>query len=286
MELVIVTGLSGAGKSKAVDALEDMGFYCVDNMPPPLISKFAALCVQPNSGISRVAVVTDMRSREMFGGLAAELELLTESDIPYKLLFLDTSDDILRHRYKETRRKHPLLTDESGSVNDAIQKERRLLEPARAAADYTIDTTTLLPNELKERIGDIFLDKIATGMLISCVSFGFKYGIHTEADLMFDVRCLPNPFYIAELKSKTGEDREVRDYVFGSAAGKELEKRITDLVEFLIPQYQNEGKSQLTIAYGCTGGKHRSVAFAQELFDNLSRKHKRIAIRHRDITKH
>lgn len=285
MDFVIVTGMSGAGKSRAVDALEDIGFYCIDNMPPKLISKFAEICLQSDGKISRVAIVTDVRGGELFQGLFDELDHLRDQQFSYKLLFLDASDAVLMRRYKETRRRHPLLDVVHGSIEDAVKSERLLLKPARERADYVIDTTHLSAAQLKERISNIFLDNIMTGMLINCTSFGFKYGPATEADLVFDVRCLPNPFYVDELKKQTGLDQPVRDYVMKWPQSVELMNKIVDLVDFLIPYYLDEGKSQLVIAFGCTGGKHRSVTFAEYLYQHLSEKGHKVTVNHRDILK-
>lgn len=285
MDFLIVTGLSGAGKSRAVDALEDIGFYCVDNMPPQLISKVAEICLAGNSKISRVAVVTDMRGGDMFYGLFEELDEMRDKGLTYKLLFLDASDAELIRRYKETRRRHPLVGLVSGGIAEAIRNERVLLRPARERADYVIDTTHLSANELKQRMNNIFLDSIQNSMLINVMSFGFKYGSPSEADLVFDVRCLPNPFYVDELKNKTGLDAEVRDYVMKSPNSEELLSKLRDLVGFLVPLYQKEGKSQLMIGVGCTGGKHRSVTFAELLYQFLSEQGYNVRVVHRDISK-
>ena len=285
MDFVIVTGMSGAGKSRAVDALEDIGFYCIDNMPPKLISKFAEICLQSDGKISRVAIVTDVRGGELFQGLFDELDHLKDQEFSYKLMFLDASDAVLMRRYKETRRRHPLLDVVHGSIENALKSERLLLKPARERADYIIDTTHLSAAQLKERISNIFLDNVMTGMLINCTSFGFKYGPATEADLVFDVRCLPNPFYVDELKKQTGLDQPVRDYVMKWPQSIELLNKIVDLVVFLIPYYLDEGKSQLVIAFGCTGGKHRSVTFAEYLYKHLSDKGHKVTVNHRDILK-
>ncbi len=285
MDFVIITGMSGAGKSRTIDALEDIGFYCIDNMPPKLISKFAEICLQSDGRISRVAIVTDVRGGELFQGLFDELDLLKNQGFSYKLMFLDASDGVLMRRYKETRRRHPLLDVVKGSIEDAVKSERLLLKPARERADYIIDTTHLSAAQLKERISNIFLDNIATGMLINCMSFGFKYGPATEADLVFDVRCLPNPFYIDELKSQTGLDKPVYDYVMKWPQSTELANKIIDLIDFLIPYYLDEGKSQLVIAFGCTGGKHRSVTFAELLYQHLSELGNKVTVNHRDILK-
>lgn len=286
MEMLIITGMSGAGKSRMIDTLEDIGYYCVDNMPPMLISKFADLAVQNQSSLhSRMAVVVDARSGRMFEEFYRELDLLTERGIQYRLLFLDCEDEVLMRRYKETRRKHPLSDETHPSIEEAIHEERKMLQQARERADYIIDTTHLAPVQLKEKVTGIFLDNISTGMLISCISFGFKYGPANEADLMFDVRCLPNPFYIRELKMKTGISPEVQEYVMSWAQSQELLKKLTDLIDFLIPLYIAEGKSQLVIAFGCTGGKHRSVTFAELIYQHLLNQNRKVTVHHRDISK-
>lgn len=285
MEFVIITGLSGAGKSLAIDALEDIGFYCVDNMPPSLIPKFADLCYQSGGKISRVAIVTDIRGGDFFEDFFNELDYMKSKNVQYKILFLDATDTSLINRHKETRRRHPLTDMFNGSVEQAIKAERKLLMPARGRADYVIDTTLLTAQQLKQKILGIFSTNSAEGMLIDCMSFGFKYGIPSEADLVFDVRCLPNPFYIDELKHKTGLDAEVQNYVMESPKSVELLQKLTDLVEFLLPMYRDEGKSHLVIAVGCTGGKHRSVTFAESIYKHLSTSGLRTTVNHRDITK-
>lgn len=285
MDFLIVTGLSGAGKSRAVDALEDIGFFCIDNMPPTLIMKFAEIWQQTNAKISKVAIVTDVRGGEMFNSFTQELDLLKSINIEYKLLFLECNNQVLVQRYKETRRKHPLLNDAVPSIYDAVVAERQLLMHARERADYIIDTSHLSAIQLRERINNIFLDNISNSMLINCMSFGFKYGSPSEADLVFDVRCLPNPFYIDELKEKTGLDADVFDYVMSWPQAKELLDKLLDLIDYLIPLYLGEGKSQLTIAIGCTGGKHRSVTFAENFYKHLLDNGKKVAVNHRDILK-
>ena len=285
MDFVIITGLSGAGKSRAIDALEDIGFYCVDNMPPSLIPKFADLCYQSGGKVNRVAIVTDIRGGDFFEDFFQELDYMKSKEVKYKILFLDASDTVLINRYKETRRRHPLTDMFNGSVELAIKAERKILMPARERADYVVDTSLLTAQQLKQKIMGIFSTSNTEGMLIDCVSFGFKYGIPAEADLVFDVRCLPNPFYIDELKLKTGLNKEVRDYVMQSEKSVELLARLTDLVDFLLPMYRDEGKSHLVIAVGCTGGKHRSVTFAENIYKHLSSMGLRTTVNHRDITK-
>ncbi|WMJ23324.1 RNase adapter RapZ [Paludicola sp. MB14-C6] len=284
MDFLIVTGLSGAGKSRAVDALEDIGFFCIDNMPPKLISKFAEIAKQSGPKMSKVAVVTDVRGGELFNDFIEELDLLKTMDFSYKLLFLDCNTQILVRRYKETRRKHPLI-DHTSSIEEAVVMERDMLMHARERSDYIIDTSHLSAMQLKERISNIFLDNISNSMLISCMSFGFKYGSPAEADLVFDVRCLPNPFYIDELKNKTGLEDEVKDYVMAWPQSQQLRDKLIDLIDYLIPLYLSEGKSQLIIAVGCTGGKHRSITFAEEIYNHLLEQGKKVAVNHRDILK-
>lgn len=285
MELIIVTGLSGAGKSRTVNALEDIGFFCVDNMPPKLISKFVEIGMQSKGEIERMAVVTDIRGGELFDGLFEELDLLRSKEFEYKLLFLTASDEVLIRRYKETRRKHPLVGTLCNSLEEAVKQERKIMSNARERADYILDTSLMSNAQLKERICKLFLDNIATGMMINCMSFGFKYGDPTYADLVFDVRCLPNPFYVDELKHKTGLNAEVKDYVMQSQDSTVLFDKIKDLIDFLLPLYLNEGKSQLTVAFGCTGGKHRSVTFAELLYQYLTDKGNKTSVNHRDINK-
>lgn len=286
MELIIVTGLSGSGKSRAIDALEDIGFFCVDNVPPTLIFKFVEVSFQSNGELSHMALVIDLRGgQERFSGLFKELDLLQSSQFKYKMLFLDSSDEVLIRRYKETRRKHPLISESCPSVETAVAKEREILAPARERADYIIDTSFLSVAQLKESISKLFLGNYSAGMMINCMSFGFKYGDPTYADLVFDVRCLPNPFYVEKLRLKTGLDQEIRDFVMESDNSKILFEKIKDLLDFLIPLYVGEGKSQLTIAFGCTGGKHRSVTFAELLNAHLSEAGNRVSVNHRDINK-
>ena len=275
MEFVIVTGLSGAGKSRAVDALEDIGFYCVDNMPPKLLPKFAELCLQSK----------DARGGELFDDLTESLDELKRQGGDYTLLFLECDDQVLARRYKETRRKHPLAAANGGSVIKAIEMERALLKSARSRTDYLIDTSHLSSAQLKERITTLFMGDTSKAMLIQCMSFGFKYGFPAEADLMLDVRCLPNPFYVDELKRKTGLDADVRDYVLEKSETKGFQERMYAMIDYLLPLYINEGKSQLVIAIGCTGGKHRSVTLAEELAKHIAAMGHRVMVNHRDIEK-
>ncbi|MBS5481310.1 MAG: RNase adapter RapZ [Clostridiales bacterium] len=285
MEFIIVTGLSGAGKSRAVNVLEDIGFYCVDNMPPKLLPKFAELCLQSQDKLSRVALVIDVRGGRQFEGLLDSLDELKRQGGEYKILFLECSDQVLARRYKETRRQHPLAASCGGSVIKAIELERTLLKAARARTDYLIDTSYLSPAQLRERLVGLFLGSEKSGMQVQCMSFGFKYGYPAEADLVLDVRCLPNPFYVDELKHKTGLDQDVRDYVLDKDVTKGFQTRLYSLIDYLLPLYSEEGKSQLVVAIGCTGGKHRSVALAEELARHVADQGIKVAVNHRDIGK-
>jgi UPF0042 nucleotide-binding protein len=283
MEFVIITGISGAGKSRAANAFEDMGFYCVDNMPPSLIQKFAEICAQSNGNISKVAFVTDVRGGSLFESLFVEIDKLRQSNFDFKLLFLDASDETIVKRYKETRRKHP-LDNLFGSVTEAIANERRILQPVRERADYIIDTTNLSLAQLRDRITTIFAEgNKKDNIIVNCMSFGFKFGIPIDADLVFDVRCFPNPFYIDELKPLTGLDEKVRDYVFSFKETNEFMDKLYDMIDFLLPFYIAEGKTHLTISIGCTGGKHRSVAMSEKLCDHINDKGYYAVVSHRDI---
>ena len=285
MELIIVTGMSGAGKSKAADALEDMGYFCVDNVPPQMLEKFAQLGRTAGKAIRGMAVVVDARAGEYFAGFPEALERLREDGHPYRLLFLDADDGVLLRRYKEGRRRHPLLERDALTIEDAIAKERELLSGARRAADFVIDTSALSTAQLKERVARTFLPGRDQGMVVQCLSFGFKNGLPKEADLVFDVRCLPNPFYVPELRDRTGLEAPVRDYIMKWPQSRELLRRLQELLDFLLPLYVEEGKSQLVIAVGCTGGRHRSVAFAQALGEHLQSLAPAVVISHRDKDK-
>ncbi len=284
MEFVIVTGLSGSGKSSAVKVLEDIGYFCIDNMPPQLIPDFASMCNE-NNDISKVAIVTDIRGGAMFFKLGESITTLHIRGIDVKVLFLEASREVLIKRYKETRRKHPLEEASDGDIVKAIDAEIELLGEIRENAEYIVDSSLLSTGQLKEQIAGLFLDKASDGMIVSCMSFGFKYGAPGEADLVFDVRCLPNPFYLPELKEKTGLDREVRDYVMSFEQSQTLRDKLFDLIDFLIPHYVTEGKSRLVIAFGCTGGKHRSVTFAELTAKHLREHDFKTRILHRDAKK-
>lgn len=283
MKFLIVTGLSGSGKSGAVNALEDIGYYCIDNIPPQLIPKFADICMQSNGQMDKVAIVTDIRGGDMFYQLDGGLEYLRHSGPDVKILFLDASDDVLIKRYKETRRRHPLDEQCHGSLLSAITKERSVLSGIREAADYYIDTSDMTMAQLRDTVTDLFMDNPDDRMAVKVMSFGFKYGMCREADIVLDVRCLPNPYYIPELKKHTGLESCVRDYVMSFEQSKELEKKLRDLIDFLLPLYRHEGKTSLVIAFGCTGGKHRSVTFAENMHTYLEGKGVRTRVTHRDI---
>ena len=283
MRFIIVTGLSGSGKSEAMKSLEDIGFYCVDNLPPTLITKFAELCYQANSNIDKVALGIDIRGREFFETLHESLSQLEKENYKYEVLFLDCADDILVKRYKMTRRNHPLA--KSVQITEGIKEEREILQTLRDKADSIIDTSNMKPRDLKEEISKLYLEGEKTPKLtISVVSFGFKHGIPIDSDLVFDVRFLPNPYYVDDLRPKTGEDQVVRDYVMDSDVSREFFAKLEDMVDFLIPNYIEEGKSHLVIAIGCTGGRHRSVTISNLLYDDLIKKGYRVIKKHRDYT--
>lgn len=286
MDFIIVLGLSGAGKSSALHTLEDINYYCVDNIPPALISTFYDLSKHSSDKkLKKIAVVTNVRDSADYKELSNSLERLRLDGAKYRILFLDSKDDVLITRYKQTRRKHPLLDACNGSTTEAVSLERELLRYIRQRSDYVIDSTFLNAAQLRERVQKLFLDSEEKGITIACMSFGFKYGILTEADLVFDVRCLPNPYFVDELRAKTGLDEPVRNYVMNSEESKELYKRIIDYVDYALPLYEKEGKSQITIGMGCTGGHHRSVTFAVMLYHHLEGKGYRTIIHHRDIRK-
>lgn len=281
MKFVIVTGLSGSGKSETMRALEDMGFYCVDNLPPALITKFAELCYQPNSSIDKVALGIDIRGRRFFKELHESLEYLKKENYKYEMLYLDCSDRVLLNRYKMTRRNHPLSMNVS--LTEGIKMEREIMEPLKEISDSIIDTTNMKPKDLKEEISKIYSQGEENNKLtISVLSFGFKHGIPADCDLVFDVRFLPNPYYLEELRPKTGDEQDVRDYVMNSKISQEFFNKLNDMIQFLVPQYIEEGKQHLVIGIGCTGGRHRSVTIANLIYDELMKKGYRVVKKHRD----
>ena len=283
MRFVVVTGMSGGGKSTALRMLEDAGFYGVDNLPVPLIEKFVELIAAPGGEVSKVALGLDVRADQAFEDVQHVLEKLRENGYHFEILFMEATDSTLVKRYKETRRVHPLSPD--GRVEDGIRKERAILTDIRNKADYVIDTSKLLTRELKEELDRIFVrNEEYNSLMVTILSFGFKHGIPADADLVFDVRFLPNPFYIDELKYKTGNDKEVQDYVMGFQEAHIFIDKLSDMIEFLIPNYIKEGKYQLVIGIGCTGGKHRSVTLANQLYSRLKDKSGYgLKIAHRDV---
>lgn len=285
MEFVILTGLSGAGKTRAMHAMEDIGFYCVDNLPPALIPVFYDLCEKSEGLQRRIAVVTDTRGGELFKSFFSALETLKAQDKSYKILFMDAAEGVLVNRFQETRRKHPLAEAMQGSLEQAVRLERDMLRPVKAVSDYVIDTSSIPVAQLKSHISDIFLQNDNDAIAVHCMSFGFKHGIPLAANMVFDVRCLPNPFYIPELRNLTGLDEPVRDFVMQCPETEGFKQRFTDMIDYLLPLYVKEGKSQLVIAVGCTGGHHRSVALAQYMHDHLAEKGVRASVTHRDMLK-
>lgn len=284
MQFIIVTGLSGSGKSSAMNILEDIGFYCIDNLPPQLISKFVDIC--RGGKPEKIALAVDIRSGDMFSEeILGSLEQMKNEHFDFKLLYLESNNDVIIKRYKETRRKHPLDSEFDGSLEKAVSYEREKLNCLREIADYYIDTSYLKGSQLKESLVSLFLNNTNDSIMIKVMSFGFKYGTSAEADLVFDVRCLPNPYYVPELKHQTGMNTEVRDYVMKFEQSGILMEKLKDLIEFLIPQYIKEGKSQLVICFGCTGGKHRSVTFTELISDFIEEKGYNVHRAHRDILK-
>lgn len=285
MRFVIVTGMSGAGKSTALKMLEDMGYFCVDNLPIALVTKFGEMLTTPDSELNRVALGIDVRSGEALDGLEQHLKELDEKGISYEILFLDAKSDVLVKRYKETRRQHPL--GGIGHVDVGIAKEREKISFLKLRATYILDTSKMLTRELKAELEKIFVEgKDFKNLYVTVMSFGFKYGIPQDADIVLDVRFLPNPYYIEDLKEKTGNDPKVQDYVMNNERAELFVKKLEDLVQFLLPNYIWEGKNQLVIAIGCTGGKHRSVTLANRLYEFVSgNEHYGARIEHRDIEK-
>lgn len=285
MRFVIVTGMSGAGKSTALKMLEDMGYFCVDNLPIALVTKFGEMLTTPDSELNRVALGIDVRSGEALDGLEQHLKELDEKGISYEILFLDAKSDVLVKRYKETRRQHPL--GGIGHVDVGIAKEREKISFLKLRATYILDTSKMLTRELKAELEKIFVEgKDFKNLYVTVMSFGFKYGIPQDADIVLDVRFLPNLYYIEDLKEKTGNDPEVQDYVMNNERAELFVKKLEDLVQFLLPNYIWEGKNQLVIAIGCTGGKHRSVTLANRLYEFVSgNEHYGARIEHRDIEK-
>ena len=283
MDFVVITGMSGAGKSQAMKVMEDMGYYCMDNLPPALLSKFAELTYKSTKEIDKVAVVVDIRGGVFFEDLFQELDELKEMGVGYKILFLDSSNETLIKRYKELRRPHPLNPE--GNLIDGIKEERRILHQVKSRADYIVDTSKFNLGMLKEELTRIFLEGEERGKLsVSVTSFGFKYGVFLDADLVFDVRFIPNPYYIPELKEHSGLQQDVEEYVFKWSQTQIFIGKTIEMLEFLIPYYVTEGKTRLVIGVGCTGGKHRSVAIAEEIGSILKKNGHRVLVDHRDLS--
>ncbi len=284
MDLVIITGMSGAGKSATLKFLEDFDYYCVDNLPPELIGSFAKICSRDENYIEKVAIGIDIRGGRFFNDIEKSLENLNKENIKVTVIYLEASNDILLRRFKETRRKHP-MSGGADLLND-IQKEREKLEDLKSKATYIIDTSNILTRELKEIISETLIDKKDfNSLMISINSFGFKYGIPKDSDLVFDVRFIPNPFYIKELRPLTGNDIEVQQYVMDNEVSTQFLSKLYDMVTFLIPNYIKEGKNLLVINIGCTGGKHRSVTLANKLYEKLLKDEHNVVVKHGDIEK-
>ena len=285
MQFIVVSGLSGAGKSKVATNLEDLGFYCVDNMPAEMIPQFAQLCLATKGRFEKVALVTDVRASLSFDVLFQSLDALDKQNLRYSILFVEATTEVLVKRFKETRRLHPLMRDGTPML-EALERERTLLEPVRNRANVIIDTSSLSTGRLRS----LLIDMVAGGMheramTVSVVSFGFKHGIPLDADLVFDVRFLPNPYYIPELKNKTGLDEEVRSFIFQYQQAKDFLDKLEDLMNFTLPQYMEEGKTDLVVAIGCTGGRHRSVAVAHALSEFIAKRGYSTVLSHRDMAR-
>jgi len=284
MKFIIITGISGAGKSLAAKYIEDMGFFCVDNLPPALIPKIAEICSTSQGKMDKIALVMDVRGGELLNDLFPSLKALEENGFSYEMIFMEASDKVLIKRYKESRRSHPLAPD--GRIIRGIESERKLLEKIKVKSNYVIDTSNLTPRQLKEELINIVERGIAfKGLIISIISFGFKYGIPIDCDLVFDVRFIPNPYYQESMRRLTGLNENVRDFVEKSPETGEFMNKLIDMLDFLIPNYIKEGKSQLVIGIGCTGGRHRSVVIAEALKKLLEERQQRVVVDHRDINK-
>jgi len=282
LKFIIITGLSGAGKSEAMRGLEDSGYYCIDNIPPALIVKFAQLCINSSDSMKKVALGVDIRGRQFFSDVYRSLDEMKQLGYEYEIIFLDCEDDVLVKRYKMTRRNHPLSFDTN--ILEGIVRERELLKDLKIRANVVIDTSNLKPKDLRKQIRDIYLGEAeGSNLVISVTSFGYKHGIPLDADLVFDVRFLPNPYYVEELKEKTGDEEEVQSYVMNSSVSWDFFGRLKDFIDFLVPNYMEEGKHHLVIAIGCTGGKHRSVTFTNMIYDHLLEGGYRAIKKHRDI---
>lgn len=284
LHTLIITGLSGAGKSQVINCMEDMGYYCVDNLPPALLTKFVELSLQSEGKVDKVALVIDVRGGEFFLDLSHALDEMQDNAVPYEIVFLEAADDVLIRRFKESRRRHPLAGD--ASLLESIRTERVMLEELRGRANLVIDTSDLSPLELKTKLQSIFCERNTRGFFVNIISFGYKLGIPIDTDIVIDVRFLTNPFYNPTMRNLTGEDREVIDFVLGSPVTKSFMRRFINLLKFLIPHYINEGKTNLAVAIGCTGGQHRSVVLADYAAKKIRNLGYKVVVRHRDIAKY
>ena len=284
MQLIIVTGMSGAGKSTAIKVLEDDGFYCIDNLPPALIPTFTDLCIGQLDKYNKVALGIDIRGGVLFTDLFSSLKIIRDKGYQFDMLFLDSSDHVLIKRYKETRRMHPLARE--GRIEEGIAKERVLLKELKEKSSEIIDTSNLLPKDIREIVRKVYIkEEDFNNLMITVVTFGFKYGIPIDSDLVFDVRFMANPYYIPEIRPLTGNDKIVQDFVMKNQVSVDFLEKLKDMIEFLVPNYVKEGKHQLVISIGCTGGKHRSVTIGNKLFENLINMGHSAYIQHRDIEK-
>lgn len=284
LHILIITGLSGAGKTQVMNCLEDLGYYCVDNLPPVLLNKFVELSLQSEGKIDKVALVIDVRGGGFFQDLTEALNDMEKNGLVYEILFLEASDEVLVRRFKESRRRHPL--SEQLRLLEAIQVERNMLEELRGRANLVIDTSYVTPRELNDKLKSLYSERKSGGFTVNVISFGYKMGIPLDSDIVMDVRFLPNPFYDPVMRNMTGEDQEVVDYVLGSPVTRSFTRRFLNLLRFLIPHYISEGKTNLAIGIGCTGGQHRSVVLAEYTGKQLAKLGYNVIIRHRDIEKH
>lgn len=284
LHILIITGMSGAGKTQVINCLEDMGYYCVDNLPPLLLTKFVELSIQSEGKVNKVALVMDTRGGDFFSDLDRALEELEKEELPYEILFMEASDEVLIRRFKESRRRHPLA--DRWRLLEAIQVEKSMLEELRGRASVVIDTSNLRPRELKEKLTSLYSHREGDTFTINVISFGYKLGVPMDSDIVMDVRFIPNPFYDPEMREMTGEDVPVIDYVLESTVTRSFTRRFLNLLKFLIPFYIEEGKTVLAVSIGCTGGQHRSVVLADYVGKQLKKMGYRVIIRHRDISKY